>query len=188
VICGRSVTYHIESMERLGTSSGLAAGVSLRLTYEDGSSSPRSILRLRGASQRSRYSPTVSVRLSLGRWRVEVGSCRVAGGDGTLAKVDFGAPRRRRPRAPAPPKPPKRCPYQRPGPGPRPPLAPGAGRSGGGDHRAAGPRTGAAAGSLWRGRSALRPRRTNLAVPRRSPSYAVHANLCNARQLLTAHW
>src|SRR5687767_10591091 len=51
-----------------------------------------------------------------GRWRWEVGSCRVAGGDGTLAKVDFGAPRRRRPRTPAPPKPPKRCPYQRPGP------------------------------------------------------------------------
>ena len=58
-----------------------------------------------------------------GRWHWEVGSCRVAGGDGTLAKVDFGAPRRRRPRTPAPPKPPKRCTYQRPGPGPRPPLA-----------------------------------------------------------------
>jgi hypothetical protein len=33
------VIYHIESVERLGTSSGLVVGVSLRLTYEDGSSS-----------------------------------------------------------------------------------------------------------------------------------------------------
>jgi hypothetical protein len=91
-----------------------------------------------------------------GRWRWEVGSCRVAGGDGTLAKVDVGAPRRRRPRTPAPPKPSKRYPYQRPGPGPSPPLARGAGRGGGGDHRAPGPRTGAAAGALRRGRRALR--------------------------------
>src|SRR5215213_6730033 len=87
-----------------------------------------------------------------GRWQVEVGSCRVAGRDGTLAKVGVGAPRRRRPRAPAPPKPPKRCPYQRPGPSPRPPLARRAGRGRGGDHRAVGPRTGAAAGALRRGR------------------------------------
>jgi hypothetical protein len=36
------VIYHIESVERLGTSSGLVVGVSLRLTYEDGSSSTRS--------------------------------------------------------------------------------------------------------------------------------------------------
>jgi hypothetical protein len=94
--------------------------------------------------------------LRSGRWRVEVDSCRVAGGDGTLAEVDVGAPRRRRPRAPAPPKSPKRCPYQRPGPGPRPPLARRAGRGGGGDRRAAGSRTGAAAGTLRRGRRALR--------------------------------
>jgi hypothetical protein len=98
------------------------------------------------------------------RWRVEVGSCRLAGGDGILAEVDFGASRRRRPRAAAPPKPPKRCPYQRPGPGTRPPLARRAGRDGGRDHRAAGPATGAAAGALRRGRNALRPRRTSLAV------------------------
>src|SRR5829696_2550560 len=65
-----------------------------------------------------------------GRWRWEVGSCRVAGGDGTFAKVDFGAPRRRRPRTPAPPKPPKRCTYQRPGSRPCPPLARRAGRGG----------------------------------------------------------
>jgi hypothetical protein len=89
-----------------------------------------------------------------GRW--EAGSCRVAGGDGTLAKVDFGAPRRRRPRTAAPPKPPKRCPYQRPGPGPRPPLARRAGRGGGVDYRAIKLRTGAAAGALRRGRRALR--------------------------------
>src|SRR5919107_2058965 len=91
-----------------------------------------------------------------GRWRWEVGWCRVAGGDGTLAKVDFGAPRRRCLRTPASPKPPKRCPYKRPGPGPRPPLARRAGRGGGGDHRAVGLRTGAAAGALRRGRRALR--------------------------------
>jgi hypothetical protein len=91
-----------------------------------------------------------------GRWRWEVGSCRVAGGDGTIAKVDFGAPRRRRPRTPAPPKPPKRCPYQRPGPGPRPPLARRAGRGRGGEHQAVGLRTGAAAGALRRGRRVLR--------------------------------
>ena len=91
-----------------------------------------------------------------GRWRVEVGSCRVAGGDGTLATVDVGAPRRRRPRAAAPPKPPKWCSYQCPGPGPSPPLARRAGRGGGGNPRAAGPRTGAAAGTLRRGRRALR--------------------------------
>ncbi len=36
-----SVIYHIESVERLGTSSGLVVGVTLRLTYEDGSSSTR---------------------------------------------------------------------------------------------------------------------------------------------------
>jgi hypothetical protein len=36
------VIYRIESVERLGTSSGLVVGVSLRLTYEDGSSSTRS--------------------------------------------------------------------------------------------------------------------------------------------------
>jgi hypothetical protein len=36
-----SVTYHIESVKRLGNSSGLVAKVSLRLTYEDGSSSTR---------------------------------------------------------------------------------------------------------------------------------------------------
>jgi hypothetical protein len=89
------------------------------------------------------------------RWRVDIGSCRVAGGDGTLAKDVVGAPRRRSPRAPAAPKPPKRCSYQRPGPGPRPPLARRAGRGGGGDHRAAGARTGAAAGALRRGRRAL---------------------------------
>ena len=35
------VVYRIESVERLGTSSGLVVGVSLRLTYEDGSSSTR---------------------------------------------------------------------------------------------------------------------------------------------------
>ena len=35
------VIYRIESVERLGTSSGLVVGVSLRLTYEDGSSSTR---------------------------------------------------------------------------------------------------------------------------------------------------
>jgi hypothetical protein len=35
------VVYHIESAERLGTSSGLVVGVSLRLTYEDGTSSTR---------------------------------------------------------------------------------------------------------------------------------------------------
>ena len=35
------VIYHIESVERLGTSSGLVVRVSLRLTYEDGSSSTR---------------------------------------------------------------------------------------------------------------------------------------------------
>ena len=35
------VIYHIESVERLGTSSGFVVGVSLRLTYEDGSSSTR---------------------------------------------------------------------------------------------------------------------------------------------------
>ncbi|CAA9423640.1 MAG: hypothetical protein AVDCRST_MAG01-01-2442, partial [uncultured Rubrobacteraceae bacterium] len=74
---------------------------------------------------------------------------------GTLAKVGVGAPRRRRPRAAAPPKLPKRCPYQRPCPGPRAPLARRAGRGGGDDHRAAEPRTGAAAGAVRRGRSAL---------------------------------
>jgi hypothetical protein len=36
------VIYHIESVERLGTSNGLVVGVSLRLTYKDGSSSTRS--------------------------------------------------------------------------------------------------------------------------------------------------
>lgn len=36
------VIYRIESVERPGTSSGLVVGVSLRLTYEDGSSSTRS--------------------------------------------------------------------------------------------------------------------------------------------------
>ncbi len=36
-----SVIYHIESVERLGTSSGIVVGVTLRLTYEDGSSSTR---------------------------------------------------------------------------------------------------------------------------------------------------
>src|SRR5215203_3611375 len=91
-----------------------------------------------------------------GRWRWEVGSCRVAGGDGTFAKVDFGAPRRRRPRTPAPPKPPKRCTYQRPGSRPCPPLARRAGRGGGGEHQAVGLRTGAAAGALRRGRRTLR--------------------------------
>jgi hypothetical protein len=35
------VVYRIESVERLGTSSGFVVGVSLRLTYEDGSSSTR---------------------------------------------------------------------------------------------------------------------------------------------------
>ena len=94
---------------------------------------------------------------------MEVGSCRLAGGDGTPAKVGVGAPRRGRPRAAAPPKPPKRCPYQRPGPGSRPPLARRAGRRGGDDHRV-GPRKEAAAGALGRGRSALRPRRTSLVV------------------------
>ena len=36
------VIYHIESVERLGTSSGRVVRVSLRLTYKDGSSSTRS--------------------------------------------------------------------------------------------------------------------------------------------------
>jgi hypothetical protein len=36
-----SVVYHIESAERLGTSSGIVVEVSLRLTYGDGSSSTR---------------------------------------------------------------------------------------------------------------------------------------------------
>ncbi len=36
-----SVVYHIESVERLGTSSGVVVEVTLRLTYGDGSSSPR---------------------------------------------------------------------------------------------------------------------------------------------------
>ncbi len=36
-----SVVYHIESVERLGTSSGIVVEVTLRLTYEDGSSSTR---------------------------------------------------------------------------------------------------------------------------------------------------
>jgi hypothetical protein len=36
-----SVVYHIESAERLGTSSGLVVEVTLRLTYEDGSTSTR---------------------------------------------------------------------------------------------------------------------------------------------------
>ena len=36
------MTYHIKLVERLSHSSGLAVGVSLRLTYEDGSSSTRS--------------------------------------------------------------------------------------------------------------------------------------------------
>jgi len=36
-----SVVYHIESVERLGTSSGILVEVTLRLTYEDGSSSMR---------------------------------------------------------------------------------------------------------------------------------------------------
>lgn len=36
-----SVTYHIESVARLGTSSGVMVEVTLRLTYEDGSSSTR---------------------------------------------------------------------------------------------------------------------------------------------------
>ncbi len=36
-----SVIYHIESVERLGTSSGVVVEVTLRLTYGDGSSSPR---------------------------------------------------------------------------------------------------------------------------------------------------
>jgi hypothetical protein len=35
------VIYHIESVERLGTSSGIVVGVTVRLTYEDGSSSTR---------------------------------------------------------------------------------------------------------------------------------------------------
>src|SRR5919112_4307644 len=97
---------------------------------------------------RAKAGPTASD--PRGRWQWEVGSCRVAGGDGTPAKVDFGAPRRRRPRTTAPPKPQKRCPYQRPGPGPRPPLARRAGRGRGGQHRAVGLRKGAAAGALRR--------------------------------------
>lgn len=36
-----SVVYYIESAERLGTSSGVVVEVTLRLTYEDGSSSTR---------------------------------------------------------------------------------------------------------------------------------------------------
>ena len=36
-----SVTYHIESVRRLGTSSEVVVEVTLRLTYEDGSSSTR---------------------------------------------------------------------------------------------------------------------------------------------------
>ena len=36
------MTYHIKLVERLSHSSGFAVGVSLRLTYEDGSSSTRS--------------------------------------------------------------------------------------------------------------------------------------------------
>jgi hypothetical protein len=36
-----SVVYHIESVERLGTSGGTVVEVSLRLTYEDGSSATR---------------------------------------------------------------------------------------------------------------------------------------------------
>ena len=35
------VIYHIESVERLGTSSGIVVGVTVRLTYEDGSTSSR---------------------------------------------------------------------------------------------------------------------------------------------------
>src|SRR5215210_1134255 len=84
--------------------------------------------------------------------RVEMGPLRKS----ISAKVDFSAPRRRRPRTPAPPKSPKRCPYQRPGPGPRPPLARRAGGGGGVDYRAIKLRTGAAAGALRRGRRALR--------------------------------
>ena len=36
-----SVVYHIESVERLGTSRGTVVEVTLRLTYEDGSTSTR---------------------------------------------------------------------------------------------------------------------------------------------------
>jgi hypothetical protein len=36
-----SVVYHVESVERLGTSGGTVVEVSLRLTYEDGSSATR---------------------------------------------------------------------------------------------------------------------------------------------------
>src|SRR5918997_585603 len=103
---------------------------------------------------RAKAGPTASG--PSGRWRWEVGSCRVAGGDGTLAKVDFGAPRRRRPRTTAPPKPQKRRPYQRPGPGPSPPLARRAGRGGGGQHRGAWCRKGGGARGRRRGRRVLR--------------------------------
>ena len=99
----------------------------------------------------------LSTTLRSGRRQEGVDSCMVAGADGTLAKIDLGAPRRRRPRTPAPPEPPKRCPYQRPGSGPRPPLARRTGRGGGGGYRAAGHRTGAAAGALRGARRALRP-------------------------------
>jgi hypothetical protein len=35
------VIYHVESVQRLGTSSGIVVGATVRLTYEDGSSSTR---------------------------------------------------------------------------------------------------------------------------------------------------